>query len=72
MGYFDYYPKGNFYGTRSNYPTAFILCSLERGDKNLLNETYFTFLHKIDQTVLLFFKVNLIIVFSCVMLKNGQ
>ena len=55
MGDFDNYPEENICKTRSNYPTTFILCSLERREKNLLNEIYFTSLHKIDQTVLLFF-----------------
>ena len=52
---FDNYPEENFCKTQSNYPTTFILCSLEGREKNLLDEIYFTFLHKIDQTVLLFF-----------------
>ena len=72
MGDFDNYPERNFCKTRSIYPTTFILCSLERGEKNLLNEIYFIFLHKMDQTVLLLFQVNLIIFLPCIMLKNGQ
>ena len=51
MGDFDDYPEENFYKTRSNYPTTFLLCSLERREKKLLDEIYFIFLHKIDQTV---------------------
>ena len=51
MGDFDNYPERNLCKTRSNYPTTFFLCSLERREKNLLDDIYFIFLHKIDQTV---------------------
>ena len=36
MGDFDNYPEpeGNFCKIRSNYPTTFILCSLERRKKS--------------------------------------
>ena len=51
MGDFDDYPEENFCKTRSNYPTTFILYSFERKEKNLLDDIYFIFLHKIDQTV---------------------
>ena len=48
MGDFDDYPEENLCKTRSNYPTTFLLCSLERREKNPLAEIYFIFLHKID------------------------
>ena len=51
MGDFDDYPEENFCKTRSNYPTTFLLCSLERREKKLLDEIYFIFLHNIDQSV---------------------
>ena len=63
MGDFDDYHEENFCKTRFNYPTTFILGSLERRDKTLLNEICFTFLYKIGQAVLLFFQSNWIIIF---------
>ena len=48
MGDFDNYPEGNFCKTQSNCSTTFILCSLERREKNLLNEIYFIFSSKFD------------------------
>ena len=69
---FDNYPEINVCKTRSNYPTTFFWYSLERREKKLLDDIYFIFLHKTDQTVQLFFQVNLIIFLSRVMIKNGQ